>query len=219
MGTDLAREISSECKFMNESFWTEFIVRASVRADTLIVEVPVQHVKRMEGETVVYKKSRIPKIIINQLNALVKLKKELSGSGLIKSLFRTKSFRRLVSFALVGASGAGIILLLTWIGTELFQFYYMVSAAIAIEVSIIWAFLLNDRYTFSDKVQTQIISRKLFRLLKYNASALSGEAINLSVLYLLTTVGLFYLSSEVIAILVAFGFNYTVSNKWVWRGR
>ena len=47
--------ISSECKFMKESFWAEFIVCVRVRADTRIVEVLVKYAKRMEVETVVYK--------------------------------------------------------------------------------------------------------------------------------------------------------------------
>jgi dolichol-phosphate mannosyltransferase len=219
MSTKLAEEISSKCKFMNESFWTEFIVRAWARGDIRIVEVPVQHANRIKGETVVYKKSKIPRIVINQLYALFKLKKDLTGKGLVSSLLRIKSIRRLFSFALVGASGAGIILLLTWIGVNLLKLHYIPSAVIGIEVSIVWAFLLNDKFTFKDKIGNKKKSQKLYRLLKYHASALSGETINLSVLYLLTTIGLFYLSSEAIAILVAFGSNFMMSNKWVWRGQ
>jgi dolichol-phosphate mannosyltransferase len=108
---------------------------------------------------------------------------------------------------------------LTWIGVNLLKLHYIPSAVIGIEVSIVWAFLLNDKFTFKDKIGNKKKSHKLYRMLKYHASALSGETINLSVLYLLTTIGLFYLSSEAIAILVAFGSNFMMSNKWVWRGQ
>jgi dolichol-phosphate mannosyltransferase len=217
MSTELAGDISSKCKYMNESFWTEFVVRASYSGNITTVEIPVRHASRLEGETVVYKKSKIPRIVIDQLIALINLKKDLTGKGIVRSLLQTKSIRRLISFALVGASGAGIILLLTWIGTELFRLHYILSAATGIEVSIVWAFLLNDKFTFRDKIQSPKTSYKFIRMLKYHVSALSGEAINLSMLYLLTTIGLFYLSSEAIAILVAFGYNFTISSKWVWR--
>ena len=69
MDSNLAKDLSSECKFMKESFWTEFIVRA-VHKKIRIVEVPVEHVNRVEGKTVVYNKSKIPKIVFNQLRGM-----------------------------------------------------------------------------------------------------------------------------------------------------
>jgi putative flippase GtrA len=214
MSTDLAKSIASECKYMNESFWTEFVVRACSK-NIKIVEVKVQHSKRLKDETVVYKKSKIPKITINQLFGLVKLKRDIAERGFVSSLFQTKSVRRFVTFGLVGSSGVGIILFLTWLGVNL-HLHYLLSAAIGIELSIGWAFLLHDRITFRDKINNYHISKIFFRFLKYNASALGGLAINLSTLFLLTSSGMFYLYSEGVAILVAFMFNYTLSRKWVW---
>lgn len=214
MSTDLAKSIASDCKYMNESFWTEFVVRACDK-NIKIVEVEVQHSKRLTDETVVYKKSKIPKIVINQLIGLVKLKKDIAERGFVSSLFQTKSVRRFITFGLVGSSGAGITLFLTWLGVNL-HLYYLLSAAIAIEISIGWAFLLNDRITFRDKIDNYQRSKTFFRFLRYNASSLGGEAINISTLFLLTSAGMFYLYSEVVAILVAFMWNYTLSRKWVW---
>jgi dolichol-phosphate mannosyltransferase len=214
MATDLAKRIASDCKYMNESFWTEFVVRACSK-NIKIVEVQVQHSKRLKDETVVYKKSKIPKIIINQLFGLVKLKRDIAQRGFVSSLFQTKSVRRFITFVLVGSSGAGITLFLTWLGVNL-HLHYLLSAAIAIEISIGWAFLLNDRITFRDKIDNYQKSKTLFRFLKYNASSLGGEAINISTLFLLTSAGMFYLYSEAVAILVAFMWNYTLSRKWVW---
>jgi putative flippase GtrA len=214
MSTDLSKKLASECKFMNESFWTEFVVRACNK-NVKIVEVEVQHLRRLKDETVVYKKSKIPKIIIHQMIGLVRLKRELTGRGFISSMLRTKSIKRLITFALVGSTGAAITLSLTWLGVNL-GLHYLVAAAIGIEISIAWAFLLHDRITFKDKIDNYHVRNILFRFLKYNASSLGGETINLSTLFLLTSGGLFYLHSEMIAILVAFVFNYTISRKWVW---
>lgn len=212
MDTALANCIAAECKYMKESFWTEFIIRCCHHGIT-IIEIPVQHVNRLEGETVVYKKSKIPKIVKAQLKALMALKRELSGKSFVRSMLETKSIKRLLTFALIGASGAGIIIFLTWLGVNL-KLYYMVSAAIAIEVSILWAFFLNDRVTFKDKIGN---SRLPHRFLKYHGVALAGLGINLSVLYGLTNIGMFYLASEIIAIFVAFGFNFAASKKWAWK--
>ena len=218
--SNLAKNLASECKYMNESFWTEFIVRAC-RKNINIAEVQVQHVNRLEGETTVYKKSKIPKIVLKQLKGVFDIKREFTGKGLLSSvILHTRSIKQLLSYAVVGASGAGIILFLTWLFVDVFGLNYLLSAAIAIELSIVWAFFLNDRFTFKHKIiqfqnQNASLSR-LKRLLKYNLSSLSGEAINLSILYSLTSLGLFYLHSEAIAILVAFSYNFTISNKWVW---
>ena len=73
-----------------ESFWTEFTVRA-IHKKIRIVEVPVQHGNRVEGETVVYSKSKIPKIVLNQLEAMLSLKKELSGEVLLSHFLRPDS--------------------------------------------------------------------------------------------------------------------------------
>jgi dolichol-phosphate mannosyltransferase len=217
MSTNLAKSLASECKFMNESFWTEFVVRACHK-NISIVEVEVEHRNRLNDESVVYKKSKIPRIVISQVVAVIKLKKDVTGKGFVSSILQTKSIRRLISFALVGLSGAAIVLFLTWLGVN-FHLHYVLSAAIGIETSIVWAFMLNERFTFRDKVDDSPSSRKYLRFLKYNASSLGGEAINLTTLFLITSAGLFYLYSEMVAILVAFTFNYTLSNKWVWRSK
>ena len=215
--SNLAKSIAAECKYMSESFWTEFIVRAA-SMKVKIIEVPVEHSNRAQGETVVYKKSKIPKIVLNQLSALVKLNKELKGESFITSVLKTKLVRRLITFAAVGASGAAIIMLLMWLFVSVYNLNYLISGAIAVETSIFWAFFLNDRITFKDKVRTDNTRiHWLKRLLKYNLSAGAGEAINLSLLFILTSTGYFYLTSEAIAILVVFIFNFTMSSKWVWR--
>jgi len=217
MNSNVAKSIASECKFMRESFWTEFIVRA-YHKQVRIIEVPVEHRNRLEGESVVYKKSKIPKIVLNQLNAVLHLKQELTGGTLLTSILKTRSIKRLISFGLVGASGAGIILSLMWFLVSIHNFNYILSGALAIELSIIWAFFMNNRFTFKDKIQDQnTLTHCLRRLLKYNISALSGEAINLSLLFALTSAGFFYLTSEVTAILVVFIYNFILSNKWVWK--
>jgi len=77
MKTEMASKIAGKCKYMSESFWNEFSVRAHFGGYT-IGETPVIHRYRADkSATRVYKPSKIPKIVLDQLRAMNKLKLEL----------------------------------------------------------------------------------------------------------------------------------------------
>jgi glycosyltransferase involved in cell wall biosynthesis len=77
MKTEVAIEIAEKCKYMHESFWNEFTVRAYIGGFS-IGETPVAHRSRTDKSTTrVYKPWKIPKIALAQLMALSKLKLEL----------------------------------------------------------------------------------------------------------------------------------------------
>ena len=213
MSTAVAKGLASDCRYMNEGFWIEFIVRACEK-HVKIIDVQLQCPRKSSCGLPEYKIT-IP-MMISPLTELIKLKSELTGKNVVISILQTRSIRRLLTFALVGTSAAALTLFLTWLGVN-FGLYYLLSAAIAIQLSIVWAFLLHERLTFKDKIVSYELSKTLLRFLKYNISSLGGQAINLSTLFILTTAGIFYLHSEMVAILVAFIFNYTMSRKWVWK--
>jgi len=78
MKTDVAIQIAEKCKYMSESFWNEFTVRAHVSGFS-IGETPVSHrIRADKSATRVYKPWKIPKIALAQLMALSKLKSELN---------------------------------------------------------------------------------------------------------------------------------------------
>jgi len=78
MKTEVATEIAEKCKYMSESFWNEFSVRAHVGGYS-IGETPVSHrIRADKSATRVYKPSKIPKIALAQLRAISKLKSELN---------------------------------------------------------------------------------------------------------------------------------------------
>jgi len=80
MHAEAARSIASKCKYMRESFWSEFTVRA-LYAGISICEVPIRHRRRPKGETTVYKPWKIPKIAFSQLIGLLRLFVELHFKG------------------------------------------------------------------------------------------------------------------------------------------
>ncbi len=76
VNSTIAKKIANDSKYMRESFWTEFTIRAYFNGFK-IKEVPVTHRKRLDGETNVYKPNKLFGIIVSQLKGMLSLKKEL----------------------------------------------------------------------------------------------------------------------------------------------
>lgn len=123
--------------------------------------------------------------------------------------------RKLFKFALVGATGAILNLAIIYILTNYVFIWYIVSAIIAIECSIVWNFYLNTKITFNYKFITKFdIFMGAF---KYHLSSIVGLIINISALFILTEfLRTYYLFSELLAIILAFGMNYLISVRYVW---
>jgi dolichol-phosphate mannosyltransferase len=130
---------------------------------------------------------------------------------------RTSELTRFVKFCAVGLSGIIVNQGFLWLLTEFGGPKYYVSALFGIEASIISNFILNDYFTFKDR-RTGKSKSFLLRLLKFNAICLSGAGIQYGLLLLFTSVfGVYYLISNLIAIVVAFLWNYFVNSWWTWR--
>jgi len=122
---------------------------------------------------------------------------------------------RIVKFSFVGASGVLVVLLLTWVFTEYVSLFYLLSAALAMELSILWTFAMNTkitcRYTF--KESSNVVSA----LGKYQLITLGGNLMSLALIFLFTTyLHLFYIVSELIAIIITFEFGYMMNLRFVW---
>lgn len=202
MKTSTAKSLASKVRFSKYNFWLEFTARGSAEG-VRITEVPVVYRSR-KGQSNVYSGRRMPGILFNEFGAVLRTWWEYKGKEISK-------------FAVVGLSGAIVILVLTYVLTEQARINYLLSTAIAIEASIIWAFILNDSITFKGRKRSYLLPR---RLLSYNALSLGGLAINESILFLLVFFGgFYYLLGEVIAIIITFCFNYLASIKWAWPTR
>ncbi|WP_424429518.1 GtrA family protein [Methanothrix sp.] len=134
----------------------------------------------------------------------------------LKSIGRTGRGRFVYKFALVGATGAVVNLAVLWFLTEHVHIYYVISALIAIESSIVWNFFLNTRATFNyDFMDMGALFSAMFR---YHIISFAGMLINLSALFALTEgAKIHYLVAESLAILIVFIFNYLSSINYVWH--
>jgi len=85
MRSVVAKEIAREFRYMRESFWTEFTIRACQNGFRF-KEVPVTHRLRLGGgDTNVYKPNKLLWIVFSQLKSLLMLWKELRSRRLQNS--------------------------------------------------------------------------------------------------------------------------------------
>jgi len=165
-----------------------------------LAEVPYTFITRSRGESKLSTRQQID--YLKHIYSLMRRKGELL---------------RFAKFCLVGLSGVLINMGLLWLLTEFAGLFYLLSAAISIETSILSNFTLNDYFTFPDR---RLPGAKSFvsRLLKFNLVSLAGLALNMGVLGLLTEVfGVYYLLSNLCGIAVATLWNYLVNTWWTWR--
>ena len=165
-----------------------------------VAEVPYTFRTRSVGESKLSTRQQVD--YLKHLYSLMKRKGELW---------------RFLKFCLVGLSGVFVNMGLLWSLTEIAGLFYLLSAAISIETSIISNFILNNYFTFHDRRSSGVKSF-LNRLVKFNLVSLVGLGINMGALWLLTEVfGLYYLLSNLCGIAVATLWNYLVNTWWTWK--
>jgi dolichol-phosphate mannosyltransferase len=127
--------------------------------------------------------------------------------------------KRFAKYCAVGLSGTTVNLGLLALFTEVFGVYYLISAAVSYETSILTNFTFNELWTFRDKrsaAGTSVPSR----LVKFNLVSLAGLAIHEGILWFMTDiVGLFYIFSAICAVGVVFVWNFTFNVRWTWKAR
>ena len=114
-------------------------------------------------------------------------------------------------FMVVGAVGVIVNegLLLTLQATGMYLLY---ASVIAIEVSILSNFFLNDLWTFRDRRSGSMAGR----LVKFNLLMLAGLVVNAAVLDLGVDYGISAAVANLIGIGVAFVVRYALSVKYAW---
>ena len=128
---------------------------------------------------------------------------------------RLTTHRTFVKFALTGLSGVlvniGSFQVLLTLGLHKF-----LASPIAIELSIISNFLINNYWTFADRVMA---GRKRTRILKYNLVSLAVLVLSYATFIALST--MFPQSSPVVlqgcAIVPSILFNYFLNSYWTFR--
>ncbi len=166
----------------------EILVKGNYRR---VCEVPYKFGRRFKGESKLSTKEMINYI----LHVL-----ELSPS--------------FIRFALVGGSGTLVNLGFLALERYVIGLPHVIAAPIAIEVSVINNFILNDIWTFKHVRR----GSKLLRLVKFHGSSAAGILTQLAV-----SIGVYELLihesiiAQIIGIIAGFILNYMISRRFVWR--
>lgn len=136
-----------------------------------------------------------------------------SGSFILYcfSLLKLSNYRAL-KFALVGITGIAINEGAEYIFHTFTGFIIPIALFLSIELSIIWNFIFNNAWTFSDRKAGGFF----YKLGKYNAVTALGAAINYGVGIGLSSL-IFYLYANLIGIFIGFLVNYLGSDYLVWK--
>ena len=165
-----------------------------------VAEVPYTFVTRTRGESKLSAKTQ--KEYLKHLASLMHRK----GEDV-----------RFIKFLLVGASGVVVNLSAQFILKDLVNLTLPVAVAAAIEVSIISNFVLNDKFTFRDRLSGGG-SNFLSRLFKFNGVSLVGAGVQYAItLFLALAIGIYHIPAALIGIVIATMVNYIVNNWWTWK--
>ena len=122
-----------------------------------------------------------------------------------------------IKFAFVGGSGVVVNMGLLYILTRLLDVRLEIASPIAIEVSILTNFTLNNLWTFSKRDTHVPFWSRLFRY--HLVTGLAGVVNYLILLLLVRTFGLHDMISNLIGILVGTIITYSLNSLWTWRVR
>jgi len=124
---------------------------------------------------------------------------------------------RLVRFFLVGCTAATIQLTLLWLFVDLGGVNYLVGALVAIEVTILFQYVLNNAWTFHRSRHTSMREYAV-GLSKTNLVRGTAIPLQLGVLYVLVTLGTAeYLVGNAVAICVTGLYRYALDAAWTWN--
>lgn len=119
-------------------------------------------------------------------------------------------------FTIVGAVTAGIQMVLLWLFVDTVGLNYLLGALVAIEITIVLTYVLNNAWTFQAMQNTGTVEY-LIGLLKTNVVRGTAIPIQLAVLFLLVDwQSVSYLLANVVAIVVSGLYRYVLDARWTW---
>ena len=107
-------------------------------------------------------------------------------------------------------------MVLLWLFVDIAGVNYLVGATIAIEITIILSYVLNNAWTFQASQNTGRVEY-LIGLLKTNVVRGTAIPLQLAILYVLVEwAGLLYLIGNAVAILISGLYRYVLDATWTW---
>ena len=163
-----------------------------------IKEVPITFTNRIEGKS----KAGSKEIIYYLQNLL----------GYFPYL--RKGIKEIFKFGIIGFLGTIINLVFLYLFTDVAGIYYLFSAIFSFLIAMSSNFLLNKVWTFREDLRTKVV-KKYFQ---FGIVSILALVFNLIFLFLFTDIlGIYYLISQVLAIVLSFGVNFLGNKLWTFR--
>jgi len=122
---------------------------------------------------------------------------------------------RISKFGVVGLSGLVVNSVALLVFTSGLGIYYLLGAILATQVSTVWNFVLTDRWVFVDREAERGRWRRFWIFWAMNNAALIVRG---PMIYVLTdSLGVFYVASNVISLIVLMAVRYLFSYLLIWR--
>ncbi|AGN02485.1 GtrA family protein [Salinarchaeum sp. Harcht-Bsk1] len=123
---------------------------------------------------------------------------------------------QLRKFVAVGVVAAGLQLVLLWLFVDAGGLHYLLGAVVAIECTIVFQYVLNNRWTFRSDRNTGT-REFLVGLAQTNVVRGTAIPIQIGVLYALVQYqGVPYLLANAAGILVSGVYRYVFDARWTW---
>ena len=132
-------------------------------------------------------------------------------------VLRFPNLRTLVKFGLTGLTGVVVNLLSFYVLVE-WGVHKYIASPVAIEISIIWNFFLNNYWTF---VHLELIGRTTTRAVRFNLLSLVSLVLSFTTFLALSATFTMWplLVHQAIAIIPAFFFNYFGNLLWTFKSK
>lgn len=116
--------------------------------------------------------------------------------------------KRVLPFALVGASGVLLHTLVLWIGVEVLGLHYGMASIVSIELATLSNYFLNRMWTWRDK-------QSEYSLINYHAVTALGALLQWVVMIsLVEFTGMHYLLGSFSGVLIAFAWNFIANDRF-----
>jgi len=123
---------------------------------------------------------------------------------------------QLRKFVAVGAIAAGLQLVLLWLFVDRVGLHYLLGAVVAIECTIVFQYVLNNRWTFRSDRNTGT-REFLVGLAQTNVVRGTAIPIQIGVLFALVQYqGVPYLLANAAGIVVSGIYRYVFDARWTW---
>jgi len=135
---------------------------------------------------------------------------------MIKSLQILKTLKPYFGkFSVVGISGIIVNQGFLTLFVSGFEWDIAIAGIVAIEISILSNFFLNNYWTWKDQKRGSF----LVRFLKYHAVTIVSGGVNYLILLILTSFGLHYFISNLVGIAVGTVVNFFFNHFWTFKAK